>query len=90
MGKIVIAESSESFQATWSLAAPGVEPLVFLGTGKTKKACLQSLRKNMNTYMKKIETSRTKVMWAMQEADMIIHTPALLNGEDDGDDSGKY
>ena len=83
MAKIVIAESVESFQSTWTLISPGAEPLVFLGAGKTKKASLQALRKNMSTYMKKLEASRTKIMWAVQEADMIIHTPALLNGEDD-------
>lgn len=77
--KIHIIKKDLGFEAVFTLKT--TQPQVFYGMGKTKKAALQNLRHQLSKHMKSLEGTRSKLMWAMQEADMITHTPALLNGD---------
>ena len=79
MAKIAINKHHIGFEAVFTLTTP--QPQVFHGVGKTKKVALQDLRNQLSKHMKTLDVSRSKMMWAIQEADMIVHTPSLLNGD---------
>lgn len=55
---------------------------LFHGKGQNKKKALQDLNKIIRTRIRVLDTERYKLLRIAEEADMIIHTPSLL--EDNG------
>jgi hypothetical protein len=80
MSKIAINQHHAGFEAVFSLKTTDGSK-IFHGIGKNKKEALKDLRGNISKYLKTLESTRTKLLYAIQEANGIIHTPALLNGD---------
>jgi hypothetical protein len=81
MSKIAINKHHVGFEAVFCLPSRAGGNQIFHGIGKNKKEALKDLRGNIAKHLKALESTRTKLLYAIQEANGIIHTPALLNGE---------
>lgn len=73
MPKVSVNSHHAGFEAVYKLDGE-----VFHGVGKNKKEALKDLRSQISSRLKKLDAQRYKLLLGIQQADSIIHTPALL------------